>query len=119
MESTSSMSNWLIMRNQSVATLTTQTKVPPTPLAERETFCEAIELFANWNPGDTEPTILFEGYNITVSDACRLVETCQNPLPKSFVETLRFCDVGLKKSQTYSEAARKLLARIKQLKQTQ
>jgi hypothetical protein len=85
-------------------------------LTERETFCEAIELFANLNPGDPEPTILFEGYNITVSDACRLVETCQSSLPRSSVDTLRFCDVEAK---SYASAARELLARIKQFKQTQ
>jgi hypothetical protein len=116
MESTSTMSNWLIMRHQSVVTLTPQTKTP-TSLAEREAFFEA-DRFSTWYAGQAEPTVPVDGGQMLISDVCRLVAQCKSPLPRSCADTLRFAEVELK-TRTYSGAAHALAAAIKKVRQEQ
>jgi len=93
-------------------------KVPPTPLAAREAFVEGVESFANWHTGEPEPTVPFEDDDITITAACKLVLACQASLPKSAMETLRYCDVELQ-TKTYSGAATALMRAITQFKQAQ
>jgi hypothetical protein len=95
-------------------TPTPQAKPPHTSRAALEAFVEAVELFANYS-GGPEPTVAYEDTDITLSQACKLVATCQASVPRSCAETLRYCDVELK-ALTYAAAAHALLARIRQLK---
>jgi hypothetical protein len=79
---------------RAVPTGTSPTKPPPTPMHVREAFVEAIESFANWyDASSPEPTIQFENGDISLSEACRMVRTCQVVLPKSSIESLAYADI--------------------------
>jgi hypothetical protein len=91
------------------------TKVPTTPMPARQAFTDGVELFSTWTPGEPEPTVAYEDSEITLTAACKLVTACQSSLPKSAVDTLKYCDVELQ-TRTFSEAARKMLVRIKEFK---
>jgi hypothetical protein len=106
------------MYNQAAAAArTSQTKTPPTTPSAKEAFLEAVERFSTWSAGETEPTVSFEDYDITLTAAAHLVATCQSSIPRSCADTLKFCDVELQ-TKTYAGAANALLQAIKKMRQT-
>jgi hypothetical protein len=86
-------------------------------MSAREAFVEAVEAYSNWLACQPVPTIPFEGGEIPISEACRLVETCQSSLPKGSIDTLKFCDVELK-TRTYAGAAHALLLAIRKMRKS-
>jgi hypothetical protein len=113
------------MYNPSVSSVTHVPRAKSSPVsraAAREVFRDGVELFASWTAGEPEPTVFYEDAdtglsgNITLTTVCKLVETCQSPLPKSSVETLRYCDVELP-TRTYAAAAGALMKAIRKMRQ--
>jgi hypothetical protein len=102
------------MRTQvsSATAASPQTKLQPTPLPIREMFRDAIEVFADWSVGQPEPTVAYENTDISLARACRLVWTCQNPLPGSCVASLTYGGIE-PKANTYSAAAKAMMEAIK------
>jgi hypothetical protein len=83
----------------------------------RDTFCEAVIAFTEWNAGEPEPRVAFEidyePHQIPISRACTLVWQCNDIIPGHLFDWLRD-DGGLEmKRQTYAACARAMRAAIK------
>jgi hypothetical protein len=83
----------------------------------REAFLDATDAYMNWEDGDPEPTVDFEGRPIPISRACSIVWNCSDILPHDAVSTLVNCGIELSR-RTYAAAARTLSAAIKDAQQT-
>lgn len=82
----------------------------------RETFCEAVDAFLNWKPGQAEPMVEYEvNYEpqlIPISRACTLVWNCTDIAPGVLVQELRDDAQFEMKSLTYAACARAMHAAI-------
>jgi hypothetical protein len=90
-------------------------KSSPVSRAAKEAFCESVELYSNWLACQPEPTIQFEDSDLPISEVCRLVLGCRGPLPRSCVDTLRFCEVDVP-TRTYASAAAAMLKAIRKMR---
>jgi hypothetical protein len=71
----------------------------------RDTFLEAVEAYANWEPGSTAPTVTREinyvPHEIGLADACRLVWNCTDVLPGDAYNILtRGCELPIQRRLT-------------------
>ena len=73
----------------------------------REAFLDATLAYIDWEAGDPEPTVDFEGRLIPISRACGIVWNCSDILPNGAVDTLDGCGIDLSR-RTYAAAARAL-----------
>ena len=75
----------------------------------RETFCNAVDAFVAWRPGEPEPMVDFEiGYvphPIPISKACTLVWNCTDIIPGCAFDRLRDEQLEMKRC-TYAACAR-------------
>jgi hypothetical protein len=59
----------------------------------RAAFVNAVDAFADWDGSGPEPTVEFEGceppQRVTLSQACRLMWKCRDPMPGTMVDELR------------------------------
>jgi hypothetical protein len=88
----------------------------------RETFLDAIHVFAKWCCSDDWPSsplptvtreIRYEPHEISLAAACGLVWHCTDILPRFFVEMLTE-NCGLRSGRrTYAAAAHAILAELK------
>jgi hypothetical protein len=72
-----------------------------------DAFLEAVEAYHGWEDGTPEPTVEFKDKQITISQACGLVWSCADILPKGAVDYLDNCGIDLSR-RTYAAAARVL-----------
>jgi hypothetical protein len=82
----------------------------------RTAFRDAIGAFVNWNEGEPEPTVDYQGERITISKACGLVWSCKSILPGVDYDHLDGYTNAHPKLNTYSAAARAMLEAIKETK---
>jgi hypothetical protein len=78
----------------------------------RAAFLDATLAYVDWEAGDPEPTVDFEGRTIPTSGACGIVWNCSDILPSGAVDTLDGCGIDLSR-RTYAAAARALSVAIK------
>ena len=81
----------------------------------RDTFLEAIEEFAEWEPGTPEPSVTleirYEPHQIPLSKACGLLWNCADVLPGWAFDQLVGCGLDVRR-QTYAAAARAMRENI-------
>ena len=70
--------------------------------------------YMDWEDGDPEPTISFEGRPIPISRACEIVWNCSDILPSGAVDTLEGFGIDLSR-RTYAAASRALSVVAKKL----
>ena len=78
----------------------------------RDAFLAATLRCLEWEDGEPEPTVDFEGRPIPISRACGIVWNCSDILPSGAVSTVEGCGIDLSR-RTYAAAARALSVAIK------
>jgi hypothetical protein len=80
----------------------------------RDAFCNAVEAFVAWKPGEPEPSVEYEVNHeprqVPVSHMCGLLWNCTDILPGNYFHDLA-CDLKVGR-QTYAAAARAMAAYI-------
>ena len=83
----------------------------------RDTFLEAIDVYAAWNGQDALPTVVreikYQPHEISLAKACGLLWNCTDTLPDDAFNTLnQVLEVPVQR-QSYAAAARGMLADLK------
>jgi hypothetical protein len=83
----------------------------------RDMFLDAIDAYAEWQPGEPEPTveleIHYQPHRISLQRACGLLWNCSDILPSIAYDTIEGTDLeALMRRRTYASAARAMHHRL-------
>jgi hypothetical protein len=82
----------------------------------RDTFCDAVDAFIDWEAGAPEPHVDFEvnyvPHAIPISRACTLVWNCNDIVSGSLFDRLVDCGLDIRR-RTYAACARAIHAQIR------
>jgi hypothetical protein len=82
----------------------------------RAAFCDAIEAYAEWEPGEPEPMVdyevNYEARQVLISHTCGLLWNCSDILPGDYFRLLQDRHPDLVR-RTYAACARAMLAEIR------